>query len=200
MHMPFIRTRALSVVAAAAICLGAITARADDIGTRIAGTWVGPGLDRVSAPGGAQAYMRRTVIFTATEETLRLEAFGDEAATVRLFVYESTGPYRVLGPSSAVAGAYEVNLRNDRSLFTIHVPEAGLWRALNLGACPLELGKAVEIAGCVAGPPFNTSACTDLDLIHVDPAGALRFGDQSVDRCVTRPTTLDRAHYVRAAP
>lgn len=200
---PACRTSAtpLAIAVGLLLCMGGAPVRAQTPAAQsppaFVGAWSGPGLDKVQAPGGAEAYIRRSLVFTPDRETLRVEAFADPAAAVRLFTYASEGPYRLIGPSAVVAGAYEVDLVNERSSMTIHVADAGLWKALNLGACPLEVGKPVEISGCVSGPPFNASTCVDRDLVHVDAAGALRFGDQTVDRCVTRPDRLDRAHYVR---
>ncbi|MCZ8041766.1 MAG: hypothetical protein O9330_04765 [Beijerinckiaceae bacterium] len=183
-----------------ALCVASVSvSRADTpIVSALLGNWVGPGLDKVRAPSGAEAYLRRSVRFTPDLETLRIEAFADEKGTIRLFTYESDGPYKVIGPSSDIVGAYEIDLTNDRSLMTIHIADPGLWKGLNLGACPLAVGKAVEISACASGPPFNTSSCIDRDLVQIDAAGALRFGDQASNRCEKRPTTLDRAHYIKA--
>lgn len=197
--LPAIRSLARSLVFLAIGTVGASTALAEiPIGRALLGHWEGPRLDKVPGPDGSHAYLRRSVRFTADGETLRLEGFADEKATMPLFTYESDGPYELLGRSSAVSGAHEINLTNHRSLMTIHVANPDLWKGLNLGACPLEIGKAVEISGCVSGPPFNASNCLDLDLVHIDAAGALRFGDQSTDRCAKRPDKLDRAYFVRA--
>lgn len=163
----------------------------------IVGSWVGEQVDEVPAPGGGTAFLRRSLVFTVDRETLKLEAFLDAEQRVPLFTYESEGPYRVVGPSASVPGAVEIDLTNDMSLVTIHREAPEVWRAINLGACPLVVGQAVEVSTCAAGPPFNTSRCVDQDLLHLDDTDRLRFGDQSVDRCAGRPTALDRAAYLR---
>jgi hypothetical protein len=113
-----------------------------------------------------------------------------------LFTYESEGPYNLLQASPVIPDAIEANLTNQSSLFTVHREAPEIWKSINLGGCPLVVGKPVEISGCASGPPFNTSGCVDQDLIHVE-GNRLRFGDQRIDRCKQRPTTLDRTVYLR---
>lgn len=166
---------------------------------RLIGTWSTPSL-MTQAPGNANvtAYVRQVVVFTRATEEVRTEAFTDEALKQPIFVYSSIGPYRLIGPSAVVEGAYDAELTNDRAEVTIFVDAPEIWGALNLASCPLEIGVAVDIRTCADGPPFLVGDCTDLDLIHVDDtASRLRFGAQGTDRCVQRPATLDDVAFVR---
>lgn len=196
---------ALAAVMLSAIVMSAppATAQAEDaalseIRKAVLGRWVASTLQEARTPdGSATAYLQLSVTFTAEIETLQVAAFNDREMRQPLFTYNSAGPYRFRSQSAVVAGAFEADLENTSSLFTIHVDAPPIWRALNLGTCPLVVGQAVEISGCVSGPPFNTSNCVDMDLIHVE-GDRLRFGDQRVDRCRERPQTLDRTIFIRA--
>lgn len=164
---------------------------------QVVGTWVAQNIQEAKSPDGSQsAFLRNSVVFTRGNETLRVEAFVDRDLKQPLFTYESTGPYKLLQASTVIPGAIEANLSNDTSLFTAHLQAPEIWKSINLDGCPLVVGKAIEISGCASGPPFNTSSCVDQDLIHVED-NRLRFGDQRVDRCKQRPTTLDRTVYIR---
>ncbi|MEL7098742.1 MAG: hypothetical protein AAGM84_07935 [Pseudomonadota bacterium] len=67
-----------------------------------------------------------------------------------------------------------------------------------MGDCPLEVGQAVDVSGCVSGPPFIVSDCVDLDIVMVDQDGQrLRYGGGDVDRCVTRPTEMSADEFFR---
>ncbi|MCA3160507.1 MAG: hypothetical protein ING23_19370 [Roseomonas sp.] len=169
----------------------------ENLRRQVVGTWVAENIQEAKSPDGRQsAFLRSSVIFTQGAETLRVEAFLDRDLNQPLFTYESKGPYNLLQASPVIPGAIEANLTNESSLFTVHRDAPDIWKSINLGGCPLVVGKAVEISGCVSGPPFNTSGCVDQDLIHVE-GNRLRFGDQQVDRCKQRPTTLDRTVFLR---
>lgn len=158
----------------------------------IKGTWVTP-LAKQSVPG-ASAYLRERLIFGETTNTLSIEAFVDAEGKVPLFIYSSVGPYKLGGISPTVAGAWLLDAENERSTVTIYRQAPEIWQALNLGSCPLEVGVAVEIADCVAGPPFNAASCVELDLVAVEN-GELRLGARNTDRCRERPATLGETVY-----
>ena len=95
----------------------------------------------------------------------------------------------ILGALDPVDGALAVDFVNDKSELTIFVDAPDLWRAINMQDCPLEIGTAVDITDCVSGPPFLVTDCVDMDFVLVDMGGdRLRFGDQTVNRCETRPS------------
>ena len=158
------------------------------------GSWTTP-LAEQSA-GGSSAHVRERIVFGPATNTVSIEAFADEAGTVPLFTYASTGPYEITGPSEAVPGAWMLDARNSASTFTVFAPAPEVWAALNLGGCAFETGVPLEIAGCVAGPPFNAARCLELDLVHVK-GDALRLGARDVDRCETRPDALGETLYRR---
>ena len=148
--------------------------------------------------GDAAAFIRRSAELTPTTESLRVEAFLDEALTQPLLTYDSGGPMMVVGPWEPVPGAFAVELVNTRSLITAHVEAPEVWAAVGLGACLIAVDEAVDISGCAEGPPFTVVACTDLDLILLsDDASTLRFGAPGTDRCVERPTAASEVVFRR---
>jgi hypothetical protein len=143
------------------------------------------------APGGAKAFVRRTLSFTSERETLDVEAFADQDLKQPLFVYRSQGPYTIVGPSKTLPGVFEANLQNDKSTVEIFVDAPDLWKAINLGACNLKIGEAVDISQCSGGAPFLVVECVDQELISVEENGTkLRLGASNVNRCIDRPTTI----------
>lgn len=182
---------ARSLVSLALICTP-IAALAETAPPTILGAWVTP-LAEQSVPG-ASAYVRERLVFAETTNTISIEAFADPAGEVPLFTYASSGSYRLGGPSDNVPGAWILDAENDASTVTIFQNAPAIWQALNLGACPLQIGVAVDIADCVAGPPFNAAKCLELDLVAVE-ANTLRLGARDTDRCKVRPTSLGQAVY-----
>ncbi len=169
---------------------------ADTAAKDIVGSWITPLAEQTAPGGGASAFVREQIVFGAGQNIVRIEAFADPGASAPLFTYESVGTYVLGARSAAVPGALELDARNDRSTVTIHADAPELWGLLNLGSCALEVGVAVEISGCVTGPPFNAADCTELDLVSVDRQ-ALRLGARGVDRCETRPGAMDPVVYAR---
>jgi hypothetical protein len=181
---------------ALALLAAALPAAAQTTIDDIQGRWQ-TGLTEQPAPDGT-AYIRQTIAFTATRETYRVEAYADAEGTAPLFTYASEGPYDVVGGYEAMDGALALDLQNETSKLTIHVDAPELWAALNLAACPLAVGKAVEITGCVAGPPFAVTDCVDLDLTLVDEGGTrLRMGEGGTDRCNERPQEASATPFSR---
>jgi hypothetical protein len=162
------------------------------------GTWSTP-LSRQEAPGGgASAFLRQTVIFDDGVQDIRAEIFADPEGQIPIFTYASSGPYTVVGPSTIIEDALNLELVNDTSQVTIFMDVPDLMAAVGMGECPLVIGEAVDVSGCISGPPFLVTDCVDLDLVLVDEEGTrLRFGDQSVDRCLERPTELDSTAFMK---
>ena len=175
----------------------ATTAIAETTPSDVFGTWQTDVGENV-APDGSLAYIRATTIFTEDAQDLIFEIFGDADLNSKLFEYHSSGPWKSQGASADVSGALAVDMTNDVSRVEIFVDAPEIWQALNIGACPLEVGKAVEIKDCVAGPPFTVTDCVDLDIVMVDQEGGrLRFGNGDVDRCETRPTALSEHEFFK---
>lgn len=150
------------------------------------------------APDGGTAYLRTTTSFTEEKQELTVSVYADAALEMKLFEYFSGGPWEPQGPADGAAGAMAVNMTNDFSLVTIFVDAPELWNAINLADCPLAIGEAVEISGCVSGPPFIVTDCIDLDIVMVDQDGQrLRYGGGDVDRCVVRPTEMSADAFFR---
>lgn len=184
----------------AALCLTPLTAAlamADTTPDALIGTWRTEVAGRPT-PGGGTAYLRTMTAFTEDRQELVVSIYADPALEMQLFEYASGGPWEPQGPAEGVAGAIAVNLTNDYSLVTIFVDAPDLWAGIGLADCPLVIGAAVDIAGCVNGPPFGVTDCVDLDIVMVDEDGRrLRYGGGDVDRCVVRPTELSPDAFFR---
>ena len=146
----------------------------------------------VPAPGGGTAYLRETLIFSGVNGVLRTEAYLDEALTQRVFVYESSGPYVVRGVSALFPEGYDLDLTNDTALLTVELDDPNLIAALGFDDCELEIGVAKDVTNGCAAPTFRFTACVDMDVFVLSADDrTFRWGDSTIDHCVTRPTTLD---------
>ncbi len=186
-------------VACALTCLAAGSPLfAETTQSDLIGVWQ-TGLTEEQAPGGGpSAYLRQTTIFTDSLQDIRAEIFADPDGEIPIFTYASSGPYTPVGASDVVPGALNVELINETSEVTIYMDVPDLMAAVGMGECDLVLNEAVNVRDCISGPPFLVTDCTDLDLVLVDEGGSrLRFGDQSVDRCVSRPTKLDDVQFFK---
>ncbi len=184
---------------AVALAAAAGPALSDTAESALIGMWTTP-LSAQQAPGGgASAFLRQTVIFTDTRQDIRAEVFADPAGEMPIFTYASSGPYVAVGASDVVQGALNLELVNETSEVTLFMEVPDLMAAVGMGGCDLIVGEAIDVTTCISGPPFLVTDCTDLDLVLVDENGTrLRFGDQSVDRCVARPTELDATAFRKA--
>lgn len=175
-----------------ALLASPLAAGAETTPPQVLGAWVTPLAEQTVS--GTTAYVRERLVFEATTNTISIEVFADAEGKVPLFTYASSGPYRLGGPSPEIAGAWLLDAENEVSTVTIFRDAPEVWQALNLGACPLQVGVAVEITDCVAGPPFNAARCVELDLVAVEE-GTLRLGARDTDRCVERPASLGETAY-----
>ncbi|WP_158269963.1 hypothetical protein [Litoreibacter ponti] len=181
---------ALTCIAAPSL-LWAETSQIDLIGT-----WQTELSEQQAPGGGPSAYLRQTTIFTDSRQDIRAEIFADPDGQMPIFTYASSGPYTPVGSSTVIDGALNLELINETSEVTIYMDVPDLIAAVGMGECDLVLKQAVDVTDCISGPPFLVTDCTDLDLVLVDEGGTrLRFGDQSVDRCVSRPTELDQTEF-----
>jgi hypothetical protein len=184
---------------AVALCLTPLTvahAMAETTTADMLGTWQTEIVEQ-PAPGGS-AYIRTTTVFTESTQELLVSVYADPGLEMKLFDYSSGGPWELQGPAEGVPGALALNLVNAYSLVTIHVDAPDLWAAVSLAECPLVIGEAVDITGCVNGPPFGVTDCVDLDIVMVDRDGTrLRYGGGGVDRCLVRPTELSTDEFFR---
>lgn len=191
-------TKRLATTFLLTTCLMATPVLAETTPASVIGTWT-TGVGEQPAPDGSVAYIQVTTVFTEEFQDFIFAIFADDALQTPLFTYTSSGPWEPQGPSDAVPGALEVNMINDFSRVEIFVDAPELWSALNMGNCPLEIGRAVDVSDCVSGPPFIVTDCVDLDLVMIDQdAQRLRFGADGVDRCETRPDQIGTIAYFRA--
>ena len=161
----------------------------------IGGAWTTPLALQEAA--GASAYVRERLVFGDDTNTISIEVFTDAEGKMPLFTYSSSGPYKVGNASSIVSEAFLLDAQNETSSVTIYQDAPQIWQTLNLGACDLKVGTAVEISDCVAGPPFNAARCTELDLVSIQ-GNELRLGSRNTDRCKDRPSSLGETVYTRA--
>ncbi len=163
----------------------------------VLGTWTTQ-VGEQPAPDGSTAYIQVTTIFTEELQDFIFAIYADPELDNPLFTYTSSGPWTPQGPSGVVPGALEVDMTNDFSRVEIFADAPGLWTALNMGDCPLEVGVAVDVSDCITGPPFIVTDCVDMDLVMIDQDGQrLRFGIDGVDRCVTRPAEIGTVAYFK---
>ena len=174
-------------------------ASAQTVADDLIGRWETPLFEQASPDGAASAYIRQSIAFTPEREAYTVEAFGDPGGTVPLFAYISEGPWRAVSAHETIPDALAIDLVNESSKVTIFVDAPELWAAIGLAECPLAIGEAVSISGCVSGPPFQVAGCTDLDLALVDEDGTrLRMGEGSVDRCTERPQETAETAFFKA--
>ncbi|MDJ0683582.1 MAG: hypothetical protein QNJ84_02665 [Alphaproteobacteria bacterium] len=181
-----------------ALALTVSSASAETTAQNMIGAWQSELAEQQAPDGSASAYIRFRMTLDGNVQTLSTEAFADPEGQQPLFTYASVGPYTILGNHEPVSGALAVDFVNDVSELTIFVDAPDLWRAINMQDCPLEIGQAVEITDCVSGPPFLVTDCVDMDFVLVDMDGdRLRLGDQTVNRCETRPTAPSELPFFR---
>lgn len=153
------------------------------------GTW-GAVANPVSTPGG-DAFVRATLGVNARTESVLVEVFADPDLQIPLFTYDSSGPYDIVGASSVVPGAWDINLRNESSLLTAFVDDPQLFASLGLDDCNLVVGEPVDVGDGCARPTFSVSDCIDHDIFAVVD-NAIFTGEANTDRCTPagRPTAL----------
>lgn len=137
----------------------------------LSGTSAPPVTSQPSPDRAQSAWLRQTVIFEATTESVLTEAFHDAEVQQPMFTYSGTGPYRVIGPSGAIDGALDPKLENTRSAMTIFVDAPEIRASIGMAACPLSIGAAVDMPDCVSGPPFSVTRWADLFVAMVDQDG-----------------------------
>ncbi|MEL6644862.1 MAG: hypothetical protein AAFQ79_13090 [Pseudomonadota bacterium] len=190
-------TRNDTKAALLACLMCAAPAYADTTPADVLGTWQ-TGIGEQPAPDGSTAYLRATTVFTEDAQDLIFEIFADPDLQMPLFRYHSSGPWDPQGPSDAIPDALAVNMTNDFNKVEIFIDAPDLWSGLNMGDCPLEIGRAVEVSTCVSGPPFIVTDCVDMDIVMIDQDGQrLRYGGGDVNRCETRPTEISTDEFFK---
>ena len=133
--------------------------------------------------------------------TLGVTMFGEAACGTALFRSEVIGTLLVVGPSSAVPGAYEVDYPHTTLRLTALVPT--MVDTFNTNRCgdradwAINTTGDISLAGCPGlGIQGNTTCAGEHDLNRIDGT-TLTFGDRSGDLCQTRPTSLGTLALVR---
>jgi hypothetical protein len=145
-----------------------------------------------------KAFGHRTFTFEDGKWTLRFTLALDPEFKVPVFEFRTHGTYQVLGPSSAVPGAYEADFTEDAKYLTLRTRDAALSEAFGFSACALtpDVEKDVSIAGCLGWKPVSVCP-TDHDLLALTNEGGLRFGERPSDNDMCsadkRPSALTPA-------
>jgi hypothetical protein len=118
----------------------------------------------------------------------------DPAMTQRTFRFRTGGPYRITGPSAAVAGAHEATFHEDWKHLTLLTGNPDLIAGMGMADCGLTVNLEADISatGCAGWKPVADCG-RDHDLLALDAAG-LHFGQRPADNdmCTPerRPTSL----------
>lgn len=182
-------TRLLSALALCAAIAPA--AHADDASTlaNLGGTYLSPKVEDWYGGFGTREF-----IFHDGQWQLIFTHALDPAMTQRTFRFRTGGGYRIVGPSAAVPGAFEVDFDEDWKHVTLLTAIPEVIAAMGMAECGLapNLETDISAAGCAAWRPVAECG-TDHDLLALD-AGGLRFGQRPAnnDMCTPdkRPTAL----------
>ena len=167
-----------------------------DLSSELVGTWDSSTCEAYPAGNGNMTYLERNFTITSAPDnwTLKVIIYADSACTTP-FVEEDVGDstYTVVGSSSAVAGAEEVDYNfayrklmplSDAATSTLdQTPMCGTSWTTNVE-------QDLSTTGCPTfGVDTITSCPTEHDLNKVTGTN-LFYGDRSGDLCNSRPITL----------
>lgn len=168
----------------------------------LAGDWASASCEAIANADGSRSYVQRNFHLTEDAWALKLDAFGDEGCSFKLFTARVGGPYTLEKDSEKVAGATEGNFGFREQAFTAHVENlATVFANAKCGTGAWKVGEEQSTAdtGCLFFRP--TSACgTDHDVIKVE-GNQLFFGQRPADNdmCTAdkRPTALGAVPVVK---
>lgn len=142
-----------------------------------------------------RAYGTRSFTFDKGRWSLTFVYALDPAMEQKVFEFHTEGPYRIVGKSVAVEGAFEAVFTEEVKAVTLRSGNAKLVEAMGMAGCDLRLDARVDISetGCAGWKPV--AVCReDHDLVAVDAAGKLFFGirpgDNDMCGAAKRPTAL----------
>ncbi len=144
---------------------------------------------------GRGTYGTREFSFHHGQWMLHFVLALDPAMTNKVFEFRTAGTYVVARPSATVAGAYEVDFREDAKYVTLHATDPKLVQAFGLASCGLTSGveRNVSVNGCAGWKPVSVCS-SDYDLLMLDEQRGLHFGvrPEDNDMCTPdkRPTRL----------
>jgi hypothetical protein len=167
----------------------------------LAGRWASAACETFPDGRGGEVHLRRDFRLTDTTWRLDLAFFAERACTTTLWTVAIDGPYSVVRPSTAVAGAWEAEFAVDTNVWTPKAPDivTMLTNAqCGTSAWALDVGQDVSATGCI-GVAHKKSECPrEYDLVKVE-GDNLWFGDRATDLCraETRPTKLAANPVVR---
>jgi len=142
-----------------------------------------------------RGYGTRTFRFADGKWELTFVYALDPAMTQVVFEFHTEGPYKVVGTSATVVGAFDTTFYEDAKAVTLRATDTKLVEAMGLGNCNLKLNVKTDIStsGCAGWKPV-AECREDHDLLAIDAAGKLFFGVRPADNdmCTPdkRPTAL----------
>jgi hypothetical protein len=148
----------------------------------LSGTFVSPKVEEWYGGFGTREF-----IFHDGQWQLIFTHALDPAMTQRTFQFRTGGDYAILGPSSAVPGAYEANFDEDWKHVTLLTTLPEVIAGMGMADCKLtpNLETDISATGC-AGWKSVADCGTDHDLLALDATG-LRFGQRPMDNDMCTP-------------
>jgi hypothetical protein len=150
---------------------------------------------------GPAGFLQKDFVISPTDYEIEVNVFGDDQCTIPLMTLDVSGPISVIGESSAVTGAYEVDYV--MSTRTITPRAQMIVEGLNGAMCGDKGDWAIDQAGDVTKtgcPAFgiepNPPCDKEMDLNKLD-GDDLWFGDRSASLCTARPSKLGPLPVVR---
>lgn len=148
----------------------------------------------VGAENWYRGYGTRTFTFRNGTWSLDFVYALDPEMQTKVFEFHTGGPYKLLGASAAVDGAYEAVFYEHTKAVTLRTADADLVAAMGMAGCRLTLDERTDISatGCAGWKPV--SVCSeDHDLLAMDAAGKLFFGVRPPDNDMCTPGKRPKA-------
>lgn len=134
------------------------------------------------------AWARRELQFQDGKWGLVFTMGLDPKLENQVFQFRIFGRYEVQNPSTVVAGAFETLFWEDKILVTALTEDENLVADFGLGDCTLgyQVETDISATGCAFWAPL--SECNeDHDLVLLDEAGRLYFGERPEDNNMCTP-------------
>jgi hypothetical protein len=152
--------------------------------------------DVAAVDWGKGTFGVRRFTFNKGKWTLHFTLALDPAMKNQVFVFSTTGSYKVLDKSPLVANAYNALFLEDKKFVTLKTADEKLIQGFGLTLCGLvkDIEKDISITGCSLWKPVK-ECNEDHDLLSLDKEGKLYFGvrppDNNMCSAAKRPTQLN---------
>ncbi len=135
-----------------------------------------------------KAWGKRVFTFSKGRWTLLFTMSLDPEMKMKVFQFRTLGTYKVQEPSDKVTGAYNALFNEEKKFVTLRTGDAKLAQAFGFGGCGLETNveKDISATGCSAWKPV-ADCPGDYDLLSLDKAGKLYFGERPADNDMCSP-------------